>query len=121
MRVFYFYRDWHWVGHCNKVAGFGTSAHCARSERGPRTKFVGITIPHHPPVILNIPWQSPGMFFFAPFPAIFTHDISNVYRHLWSIRPNSCTLYTLLKIAMPLLSAFSIKTKQKTVSCYEIS
>ncbi len=20
--AFYFYRDWHWVGHCNKVAGW---------------------------------------------------------------------------------------------------
>ena len=33
------------------VAGFGTSAQSARSERGPRTKFVGITIPLSPPGI----------------------------------------------------------------------
>ncbi len=33
------------------VAGFGTSAQWARSERGPRTKFVGITIPLSPPSV----------------------------------------------------------------------
>ncbi len=45
LRVFHFCRDRHRVGRCNEVAGFGTSAQRARSERGPQTKFVGITIP----------------------------------------------------------------------------
>ncbi len=49
----------------------------------------GVRIPHHPPGILNIPWQSYGMFFFAPFPAIFDNDISNVYRQIYQASPNS--------------------------------
>ena len=39
----------------------------------------GVRIPHHPPGILNIP--------FAPFPAVFIHDITSVYHSLYQIRP----------------------------------
>jgi len=46
------------------------------------------------------------MFFFAPFPAIFTHDVSNVYRHLHPTNPNSRNLYTLPKIPMPVFIDF---------------
>ena len=59
--AFYFCRDWHQVGHSNTVAGFGTSAQSARSERGPRAKRVGIYNPSPSARKIN---QPIGVFIF---------------------------------------------------------
>ena len=66
----------------------------------------GVRIPHHPPLILNIPWQSCGMFFFAQFSAVFGYDITSVYNQLPPIRQKPHPLYTLPKIPMPVFLVF---------------
>ena len=54
-----------------------------------------VQIPSAPPGILNIPWQSHGMFFFSRFPAIFVGDITGVYHRFYQISLYLQSLYTL--------------------------